>query len=1086
MQRLAIVLLSIPCLFGSAPRAGEVRVWEEPLVIPTYEIGPADPNPRFYAGRSHQGAQGRVYPYPMLDTLTDRKVDKTYKALYLENQYVKLCVLPELGGRLFSAVDKTNGYDFFYRQHVIKPVLIGMLGAWISGGIEWNVPHHHRATTFMPVDSCLKENRDGSATIWVGELEIRHRMRWAIGLTLRPDRSTIELTGRIYNRTPFVNSILYFANPAVHANENYQVIFPPSTEYVTQHAKREFLDWPIANGRYGGHLYEDVDISWYKNLPKPVSFFAWDDTDEFFGGYDHGKDAGVVHVANHHTVPGKKFWTFACGPQGRMWDTMLTDGDGPYIELMAGAYSDNQPDYSWIQPYEVKTWKQYWYPVRGIGGFTYANLDGAVNLTVGGGVAKLRIHTPAAREDARVVLEAKGKIVLDERAAVAPDRPFARDVALAEGTAETDVRVALRDGDGREILAYRPAKRAGAPMPPSVEPPPAPEKIATVEELYLTGLRIEQFHHASLDPLAYYGEALRRDPGDSRANTRMGIWYARRGEYARAREHLSKAVERLTRNYTRPIDGEPHYYLGVACRGLGDLDAAYDALSRATWNIAWTAAGYYALAEIDMRRGDIERCLEHLRRSLDHNAQNASALSLMSAALRRMGDLDGAEKAAARAAEIDPLDAWSRAAQALLERSASYANAGLWEEATGVLERIAGQPGAGEDPAGANPMVWYHLAWLWQCRGDEEKAAAAFRQARSLSPELSFPFRLESIGVLEAAIRRAPDDARAHYLLGNLLFDLQPERAIRCWEKARELDPGFARVHRNLAFGYAYAKGDPAMAIARLERAIELDPSDPRFLFEIDLLFEAAKVSLPARLALFEKRVETVRKRDDATWRLCALYVQTGRYDEAIEILRSHHFHTWEGGGEIHDVFVDAYLLRGLEKLRQGDAEGALADFDASFEYPRNLEIGHPLSDPAEARAHLLRAFAYRRLGDPVKEKEAYERAAAIDAGSGEFLVYRGLALRALGRTEEAAKVLDALIERGRRDLESTGTRDFFEKFGERLSHENALARAHFLIGLGHAGRDEFDEAEKAFRKVLELDPTHVWAMESLRQMRRG
>ena len=366
----------------AAPGPSPVQMREETLVIPTYETGAPDKNPIFFGGRSYQGAKGPVYPYPLFDKLSDVRKDKSYRAVWLENEYVRFCVLPELGGRIFIGLDKTNKYDFFYRQHVIKPALIGMIGAWISGGVEWNIPHHHRASTFMPVDYKLVENPDGSKTVWLGEIELRHRMKWIVGLTLYPGKSYLEATVKLFNRTPLPHSMLYFSNVAVHANADYQVIFPPSTEFGTQHGKKEFVHWPIGRETYGGLDRRGVDLSWWKNHPTPVSIFAWNYEDDFFGGYDHGRQAGVVHVADHHTVPGKKFFEFSNSEEGRMWDKVLTDQDGPYLELMAGSYSDNQPDYSWVQPYEVKVVKQYWYPIRQLGGIKNANLHAAVNLEV--------------------------------------------------------------------------------------------------------------------------------------------------------------------------------------------------------------------------------------------------------------------------------------------------------------------------------------------------------------------------------------------------------------------------------------------------------------------------------------------------------------------------------------------------------------------------------------------------------------------------------------------------------------------------------------------------------------------------------
>ena len=568
------------------PKEPSVKIWEEPLAIPTYMVEPPDLNPIFYKGEVYQGAKKSIYPYPSLDKLTDIRENKTYKALYLENQYVKISFLPELGGRLFSALDKTNSYDFIYRQHVIKPALIGMLGAWISGGIEWCVPHHHRATTFMPVDFSLAENPDGSKTIWLGELERRHRMKWIIGATLYPDKSYLEVKVKIFNRTPFPNTFLYWANVAVHSNPNYQVIFPPSTEFVTYHAKNDLAHWPVSNETYRGVDYKDIDLSWWKNHPEPISFFAWDLKENFSGGYDHGKKAGIIHIGNHHTVTGAKLWEWGPGPRGRMWDKILTETDGPYVELMVGAYSDNQPDYSWIKPYEIKTFTQYWYPIRETGGAKNANLQAAVNLELTGeNVAKVGFNTTSQYSNATVMLKAAGKVIFEQKIDICPYKPFVEEITLPAGVRETDLQALLFSSENEELISYKPAEKTYTPgLPEVVKAPPAPEDIKTIEELYLTGLRIEQFHNPTLEPYLYYEEALKRDPGNSRVNTTLGIDYNRRGLFEEAEKRLRVAIERISKNYTRPRNNEAYYNMGLALKGQGKYDDAYDNFNRAAWD----------------------------------------------------------------------------------------------------------------------------------------------------------------------------------------------------------------------------------------------------------------------------------------------------------------------------------------------------------------------------------------------------------------------------------------------------------------------------------------------------------------------
>ena len=1077
-----------------------VRIWEEPLVIPTYEVGEADPNPRFYAGRTYQGAQGRVYPYPMLDVLTDSRKDKTYKAVYLENEYVKICVLPEIGGRVFAALDKTNNYDFLYRQHVIKPALIGMLGAWISGGIEWCIPHHHRATTFMPVDYTLQENPDGSKTVWVGEIELRHRMKWLVGLTIFPEKSYMEATIKIINRTPFVNSILCWANVAVHANQDYQVIFPPSTEYATYHGKNQFASWPISHEFYSGVDYtEGVDISWWKNHPSPISFFAWNYQDDFFAGYDHGKEAGTVYVSNHHIAPGKKLWEWGPGPRGQIWDKILTETDGPYIEIMAGAYSDNQPDYSWIQPYEVKIIKEHWYPIRQIESVKNANLKAAVNLEVTeGNTAKIGFNATSAYKNALAILTTDDKVVFKQRIDIGPDKPFLKEIALAAGVREKDLRVSLQSSTGEELIAYKPVEKEGAPMPKPVEPPPAPQDIKTIEELYLTGLRLDQFHSAALEPYPYYEEALKRDPYDSRVNTELGILYCKRGMFKEAEEKFDQAIKRLTKNYTSPKSGQAHYYLGLALKFQGKYDAAYDALYKATWSSGLHTAAYFHLAEIDCIRGDFDRALEHIDHSIATNAWNTKALNLKSAVLRRLNRLEEAAQLASGVLEFDPLDFWagyelylakdavglkeeakevmnilkvkSRGeVQHELEAAVDYGNCGLWDEAIECLRLLADAKGK---EVCRHPMVYYYLGYFYEKKGNAEKASEYYRTGSKMPPDYCFPFRLEAMDVLNNAMNNNPSDALAPYYLGNLLYDNQPERAIKEWEKSRDLDETIATVHRNLGFAYARIENNVTKAIASLEKAIACNKTDPRVYYELDLLYEAGSVSPQKRLEMLEDNHRTIIKRDDTLSREIALCVQLQQYDRAIELLSSRHFHTWEGGGEIHNVYVDAHLLRGQKRLKDKRYQEALKDFEAALEYPENLEVGRPKSDRRTCQTYFFTGAAYEALGDTQKAGEYFEKSASVEVGQSEYSYYKGLAFKKLGQEDKAQRIFNELTESAKPEPAET----FFAKFGEKQAHNIRTANTHYMLGLGYLGKGIQTKAKEEFEQALKLNINHLWA----------
>ena len=253
----------------------EVKVWEETVIIPTYGIGIPEKNPVFLEKRIYQGSSGSVYPYPVIEKILDEKTDKAWKAVFLENRYLKIMILPELGGRIQMAYDKTKQRHFIYYNSVIKPALVGLTGPWISGGIEFNWPQHHRPSTYEPVDHSIEENADGSKTVWCSEVERLFRTRGMTGFTLYPDKAYLEIKVSLYNRTPHPQTFLWWANPAVKVNDEYQSVFPPDVHAVFDHGKRDVSKYPVADGTYYKVDYSaGVDISRYKNIPVPTSLYG--------------------------------------------------------------------------------------------------------------------------------------------------------------------------------------------------------------------------------------------------------------------------------------------------------------------------------------------------------------------------------------------------------------------------------------------------------------------------------------------------------------------------------------------------------------------------------------------------------------------------------------------------------------------------------------------------------------------------------------------------------------------------------------------------------------------------------------------
>ena len=304
-----VIFLLVSPLILAAGNLPVARVWEAPLVIPTYLLGPPDPNPALL----ERAGSRPIYPYPMLDSLTNVRQEKTYKAVYLENEYLKVTVLPEIGGHLYAIFDKTANRDVLYTNHVLKYGLVGIRGAWVSGGIEWNFPDGHTVTTVSPIDYATRTEADGSASVTVGDTERVQRMQWAVTIRLRPGRKVVETEVTLNNRRNVPGRYWFWATGAAHATDDLRFVYPMREAYP--HAYWPIFSFPIEKG---------VDVSTYRGVTNPLSLFARNSKRDFMGVYYEKSDWGVVHVADHREVPGKKTWTWGTDDAGTIWISCLS------------------------------------------------------------------------------------------------------------------------------------------------------------------------------------------------------------------------------------------------------------------------------------------------------------------------------------------------------------------------------------------------------------------------------------------------------------------------------------------------------------------------------------------------------------------------------------------------------------------------------------------------------------------------------------------------------------------------------------------------------------------------------------------
>ncbi|MCC7086405.1 MAG: DUF5107 domain-containing protein [Pirellulales bacterium] len=1087
-----------------------VRAWRERITIPTYGIGSPEANPVFLEKRVYQGSSGSVYPYPVIESISDEKVDRTYDAVFIENEFLKILILPELGGRVQMALDKTNDYHFVYYNRVIKPALVGLAGPWISGGIEFNWPQHHRPSTFHPLDADVITSDDGSWTVWCNEIDRMVGTRAMHGFRLYPGRAYLEVLVRLSNRTPLPETFLWWANPAVHADENHQSIFPPDVHAVMDHGKRDVSTFPIAKGEYYKVNYSPgTDISRYKNIPVPTSFMAHHSDYDFVGSYDHGRQAGLLHIANHHISPGKKQWTWGCGEFGKAWDRQLTDDDGPYIELMCGVYTDNQPDFSWLSPGEERSFSQYFMPYKGVGVIKNATIDAVLGLELEGSRAAVRVYVTAERLSARVVLKAREKIVLDEQFDADPHSCREFQVDLPSDVEPAKVRVSIHDAAGVELVSYSP-KTHDADLPVPAQPIAKPVDIDTNESLYLAGLHLEQYRHATRKAEDYFGEALLRDPTDLRCNLALGRTHYRRGQYGAAESLFRAAVERATRHNPNSFAGECHYDLGLSLVAQRRDEEAEDAFYKSTWSPPYQDAAYFQLARIAFRRADWAAAEDLLQRCLDRNARHQQAIHLLVVSLVLQNKGEVAAKLIDRELQRDPFNVGvlfeieyafdhgstqfkrrlGSESHHYVELTCDYAAAGCYERASAVLrsylERATGQPDSS--------LVYYYLAEFAEQMGDSQEAIRFSMLGAKLPRQGFFPNRLEDLAVLETAVSRLPSDFRAHCDIGNLLYSKRRyDDAIDAWENARDLAHDFAQPNRNLGLAYYNHCKDPVSAWRSLEKAFHLNPDDSRVLYELDQLAKRLNHDAEERLLRLQAHPDGVRRRDDLTIEQITLLNQLGRHEQALELLRLRQFHPWEGGeGKVSAQYVLSLTELARKAMADDRFDDAVDFLERALVWPHSLGEGK-LAGIQENNIHYWLGEVHRQLGHEVAAREWFQRASIglAEPSSAQYyndqppemIFYQGLALRALGDETSAIDRFERLIGYGRAHLDDDTAIDYFAVslpdflvFEADLAVKNEL-HCRYMLALGYLGLNNDRLAEQAFANILQNDVNHLGAL---------
>lgn len=913
-----------------------VKITVGTIIIPTYPEPAAEEMPMFAENRVHQRTSGRPYPNKVVvEVDRTHKEDKEYKLVTLENEYVKIEILPEIGGRIYSAYDKTTGYDYFYKQHVIKPALIGVLGSWISGGVEFNWPFHHRASGFMPCDFTVEQLPDGGAACHLSEHDPIDRMKGMVSIILRPGQTSLETKMRLYNRTAVEKSFLWWENAAVPVNTEYQIFFPQDVSYVNFHYLKSRTTYPIAgNGVFNGiPMDTDRDISWHKNTKEATSYFACASDFDFFGGYDHGKKCGVVHIGDHHISPGKKMFTWAYCQLSKSWENALTDTDGEYAELMAGSYSDNQPNFAWLAPYETKEFSQHWYPITKIGSPIFANLNCAFSLDKTSGAFKLQ--TTKVYNNATVKISDGEKVYLEGNYDLSP----VNVIELQVNDLPKYVTITVT-ADGKTVAEYTEKNFDKFNMPDVIQDMPSAAGMNSADELYLAGVHVDQYRDPAVLPDSYWKEALGRNINHIPSLIAMAKYELSRYNLKCALRYAERAIEAATLFNERLQSGEAYFVMGRILETMGNTDKAYDFYYKAYWAADCVAKAMTRIAMIDIKRGDYSEAVRHAENALDYGKKNNLALACLVIAKRALGENVDALVAAQLAS--DTLDHTMRflggaddlyeimdsdAVQTCLDITFDLDAMGRYEDIVTLLSGLEkNRPDCRLKP------LYYTLAYYKSKIGMD----ASDEYAKAMKAELgrTYPSRYEEIAVLNAAIT-ATDDSYAKMLLGSLLYNkLHYAEAAQIWEDCTEN----YIAKRNLAVAYFSHLNRADDALALMKEVLAERPEDEELIYETVILMNKMSIAPEEKIELLTSHKIT---RDDCLTELAKAYNQAFMPDKAIETLMSHDFVPCEGGEHaIADQYMFAYLVKGKMALDAGDINGAIELFRKGQVLPQSLGAG--------------------------------------------------------------------------------------------------------------------------------------------------
>jgi tetratricopeptide (TPR) repeat protein len=976
-KMMRLKLLSAFLLLSLCQATAQVRVWQATLTLPTYEEAAPDPNPPF-----DQYANDRFnYPYTLRTNLTNQRADHAWRALFLENEYLKCSVLPDLGGHLYTCTDKISGQPMFYANPSIKKAAISYRGAWAAFGIEFNFPVSHNWVSLSPVDFAFGQRDDGSAFVQVGNIDRVYGMQWSVELVLQPHSTVLEERVTLNNRSDVRHRFYWWNNAGVQVWDDSRIQYP--MRFTASHGFRDIEPWPIAkNG---------TDLSIIKNQTSgPVSLFVHGSREPFMGVWNPHTSTGVVHYAEYAHLPAKKIWSWGTDPDGLDWRTALSDNNSAYVEVQAGLFR-NQETYAFLEPRQTIRFSEFWMPVRDIGGISRANLTGVVHLDRQQQAMVIGLNVNEAIPQATLRILTGDHEVFQQKTDLSPQQTWSHRLEKADD--QQKYTFELRDSKGSLLLRqtegqydWTPAELIRTGPQPSFN---IPDREHRTEDEWLQLGNEEELDGALLVALQTYRDALSRFPQSMQGRKAAGRLYASLLRHQEAKDLLEPVAAQNT------TDAEVSYYLGIAYEGLGQSREARESYESAERLPAFRAAAGVRLAELSARAGNWHQAESYLRSAAHSAPDDPRAAEELSAVLEAEGHTEEAQSLANEWLGRFPqryflleqirkpdLQHLGDDAERVLNVASEYMRLGMYSRALDVLSRnyppaVPDETEPGMLAPGKNPMVAYFRAYCREKLG--QSSSADLNAAEHLPTKYVFPSRPEDLDALRTAVRLNSQDATAHYLLGTLYFSRGLTReALSEWEQARVLNPQIPVLHASLGRALLHEDDDPEKALSVFQEGLRADPANVELYTGMDQALSMLRRPPQERAAALERYPDQAHIPSSLVYELILNLVEAGEFDKAEALFHNHFFPREEGGINVREVWLELEVQRATSFARSGRCTEAVGLVDHLADPVPDLPFTQDGLEPfvRSARFSYLVGNVYKVCGIRDKSQASFERSA--------------------------------------------------------------------------------------------------------------